>query len=234
MLLAGDELSHTQQGNNNTYCQDNELTWLDWELDDEKHDFLEFVRLAIALRRSEPVFQRRKFFRGRAIRGADVEDITWFEPSGEPMGEDAWSAGFNQCFGMRMPGDLIGDVDERGQPIRGDSLLILLNAFHEPIPFTIPARMPGERWQRIIDTALPEVEPDWFPSEQAYELKGRSIVIFRTTPPRVRRAVQEKSKIVKVTVPLVSTSAADGARNTAASLIAAVVGASEPEPAEAS
>ncbi|MGZ8487555.1 MAG: glycogen debranching protein GlgX, partial [Candidatus Binatia bacterium] len=128
MLLAGDELSHTQQGNNNTYCQDNELTWLDWELTDEQQDFLAFVKQMISIRRSHPVFQRRKFFQGRPIFGADESDITWFEPSGKPMGEEAWSAGFNQCFGVRMPGDLIGEVDDRGQEIKGDSILILMNA----------------------------------------------------------------------------------------------------------
>ena len=184
MLLAGDELSHTQQGNNNTYCQDNELTWLKWELDDEENDFLEFVRQMIAIRRTQPVLQRRKFFQGRGIFGAAKEDITWFEPSGQPMGEEAWNAGFNQCFGLRMPGDLIGDVDERGQEITGDSMLILMNAFHEPIAFTIPARFKGERWQRLFDTARPVAEAEWFASEQPYQLAGRSLVLFRTRPPR--------------------------------------------------
>jgi hypothetical protein len=96
------------------------------------------------------------------------------------MGEEAWSAGFNQCFGVRMPGDLIGEVDERGQEIKGDSILILMNAFHEPIPFKIPARVKGQRWQRLIDTALPAAARNWFASGKAYDLKGRSMVIFRT------------------------------------------------------
>jgi isoamylase len=206
MLLAGDELSHTQQGNNNTYCQDNELTWLNWELNDEERDFLEFVRQMIAIRRTQPVLQRRKFFQGRAIFGADIEDITWFEPSGEAMGEEAWNAGFNQCFGFRMPGDLIGDVDERGQEIRGDSMLILMNAFHEPIPFIIPARFKGERWQRLFDTAQPTTEPEWFASEQAYELAGRSLVAFRTRPPRRNTADAKVPRLngsAKPVVPLV-------------------------------
>lgn len=193
MLLAGDELSHTQKGNNNTYCQDNELTWIDWELRDEEREFLEFVRQVIGIRRSQLVFQRRRFFQGRAIFGG-VEDITWFEPSGNPMGEEGWNAGFNQCFGMRMAGDLIGDIDERGQAIKGDSFLILMNAFHDPIPFTIPARVKGERWQRLIDTALPGREPEWFASEQPYDLKGRSMVIFRAVPPRQQRRAQIDSE----------------------------------------
>ena len=187
MLLAGDELSHTQQGNNNTYCQDNELTWLNWQLSDDKRNFLEFVKQIISIRRRQPVFQRRKFFQGRSIYGNEIGDITWFEPSGQPMREEAWNAGFNQCFGMRMLGDMIGDVDERGQEIKGDSILLLINAFHEPIPFKIPSqlRRQRQRWQRLIDTALPDAEQIWFASGKAYDLKGRSMVIFRTVPPNL-------------------------------------------------
>jgi glycogen operon protein len=187
MLLAGDELSHTQQGNNNTYCQDNELTWLNWQLDDEKREFLEFVREVIALRHKQPVFQRRKFFQGRSIFGADVADITWFEPSGKPMGEEAWSAGFNQCFGFALAGDLIGDVDERGEPIVGDSILILMNAYHEAIPFKLPTRFKGQRWERIIDTADPKAPKEQVPANKRYNLKGRSIVVLRSSerPPKV-------------------------------------------------
>ncbi|HEX2228791.1 MAG TPA: glycogen debranching protein GlgX, partial [Candidatus Binatia bacterium] len=164
MLLAGDELSHTQQGNNNTYCQDNELTWLNWQLDNEKREFLEFVREVIALRRKQPVFQRRKFFQGRSIFGADIADITWFEPSGKPMGEEAWSAGFNQCFGFALAGDLIGDVDERGEAIIGDSILILMNAYHEAIPFKLPTTFRGQRWERVIDTADPKAPKEQVPA----------------------------------------------------------------------
>ena len=187
MLLAGDELSHTQQGNNNTYCQDNELTWLNWQLSEDKRNFLEFVKQIISIRRRQPVFQRRKFFQGRSIYGNEIGDITWFEPSGQPMREEAWNAGFNQCFGMRMLGDMIGDVDERGQEIKGDSILLLINAFHEPIPFKIPSqlRRQRQRWQRLIDTALPDAEQIWFASGKAYDLKGRSMVIFRTVPPNL-------------------------------------------------
>jgi len=188
MLLAGDELSHTQQGNNNTYCQDSELTWLNWQLNDEEREFLEFVREVIAIRRTQPVFQRRKFFQGRAIFGADIGDITWFEPSGKPMGEEAWQAGFNQCFGFHLAGDLIGDVDERGQPVIGDSILILMNAYHEAIPFRLPVRVKGQRWQRLIDTADPKAERQWLSASKRYNLKGRSIVVLRTKSPEVKAA----------------------------------------------
>jgi glycogen operon protein len=183
MLLAGDELSHTQQGNNNTYCQDNELTWLEWDLSPEERDFLEFVRQVIAMRREQPVFQRRKFFKGRSIYGAGIADITWFEPSGEPMGDEAWNAGYNQCFGFSLAGDLIGDVDERGDPITGDCILLLMNAYHEMIPFKLPLRYQGQQWQRMLDTASPKAEPVRCPAGQPYELQGRSMVILRSEPP---------------------------------------------------
>jgi isoamylase len=185
MLLAGDELSHTQQGNNNTYCQDSELTWLDWQLTAEERDFLDFVREVIAIRREQPVFQRRKFLQGRAIFGADVPDITWFEPSGKPMGEEAWNAGYNQCFGFALAGDLIGDVDDRGQPVIGDSILILMNAYHEALPFTLPARSEGQQWTRVLDTANPKAEPIAHSAGEPYELQGRSMAVLRSeSPPR--------------------------------------------------
>ena len=120
MLLAGDELGHTQQGNNNTYCQDNELTWLNWELTDEQQAFCDFVRAVIQhSQRTQPVFQRRKFFQGRPIHGEDIKDISWFDPSGEEMTEEAWQTGYARCLGVRLAGDLIGEADEQGEPVRG-------------------------------------------------------------------------------------------------------------------
>ena len=117
MLLAGDEFGHTQQGNNNAYCQDNELTWLNWELSDGAAGLCDFVRAVMRLQRTQPVFQRRKFFLGRPIRGEGIVDISWFEPSGEEMTEEAWSTGYARCLGMRWAGDLIGETDEKGDPM---------------------------------------------------------------------------------------------------------------------
>jgi glycogen operon protein len=134
MLLAGDELSQTQQGNNNTYCQDNELTWLHWDLTDAQQAFCDFVRAVVHLQRTQPVFQRRKFFLGRAIYGAGIQDIVWFEPSGEEMSAEAWQTGEARCLGVRLAGDCIGDVDERGEAVVGDTILVLMNAHHEDLP----------------------------------------------------------------------------------------------------
>ena len=184
MLLAGDELSHTQQGNNNTYCQDNELTWLHWELTDEQRAFCDFVRQVLHIRRTQPVFQRRQFFQGRPIYGQDVQDITWFDPSGQEMSADAWQTGYARCLGVQLAGDLIGDSDERGEPLWGDSILLLMNAHYEAIPFTIPARSEGEPWERLLDTADPHGEPMWCPAGQPYTLQGRSMVVLRTAAPQ--------------------------------------------------
>ncbi|MGE3539367.1 MAG: glycogen debranching protein GlgX [Candidatus Tectimicrobiota bacterium] len=182
MLLAGDELSQSQAGNNNTYCQDNELTWLHWDLTPEQQAFCDFVRSVISLRRTQPVFQRRTFFQGRAIHGADIRDIEWFEPSGQTMSDEAWNTGYVRCLGVQLAGDLIGDVDERGEPVQGDSLLLLLNAHYEAIPFTLPARYEGQEWERVLDTAEASSEPVTCPAGQAYALPGRSMVVFRTQP----------------------------------------------------
>jgi glycogen operon protein len=180
MLLGGDELSHTQQGNNNAYCQDNELTWLSWELNDEQMRFLDFTRKVARIWREQPVFQRRKFFKGRAIRGSDIRDVSWFGPSGEELSDEAWNADFVRCLGVRLAGDLIGDTDGRGEPIRGDTLLLLLNAHHEEISFTVPAAKVEHQWECLIDTAEPGNELIRLEPGSQHPLQGRSFVLFRT------------------------------------------------------
>jgi isoamylase len=179
MLCGGDELSHTQNGNNNTYCQDNEITWLHWDLNDEQRAFLQFVQQMARLWHEQPVFQRRKFFLGRRIRGSDIKDISWLEPSGQEMTDEAWNAGFVKCLGVRLAGDLIGDVDERGERIVGDTLLLLLNGHHEKIPFTLPAHKEGQNWELLADTARVLGEPESFDGGKVYELQGRSLAVFR-------------------------------------------------------
>ena len=180
MLLAGDELGHSQQGNNNAYCQDNELTWLNWELTEEQQAWCEFVRALTQLRRTQPVFQRRKFFQGRAIHGAGIQDISWFEPSGQEMTEEAWNTGYARCLGVQLAGDLIGEVDERGEDIVGDTMLLLLNAHYEAIPFALPATWEGEVWERLLDTAEPQSPPLMCTGGQQYELQGRAMAVLRT------------------------------------------------------
>jgi glycogen operon protein len=179
MILAGDELGHSQKGNNNAYCQDNDITWLNWELNEEQRDLLAFTRQMIAIRREQPVLKRRKFFHGRQIRGTEVKDVTWYEPSGKEMPDGAWDAGFVRCLGVRWAGDVIAEVDERGEKIVGDSLLILLNAHHEPITFTLPAAGRSKQWERMIDTADPKGEERFLNSGDQYPLQARSLTLWR-------------------------------------------------------
>jgi len=177
MILMGDEIGRTQKGNNNAYCQDNEITWLDWDLDDAKKEFLDFVSKLIQIRKTQPVFQRRRFFKGRPIRG--VKDITWLAPNGEEMDDTSWDAGFVKCLGVRLAGDRIGDVDDDGDPIIGETLLILLNADHESQPFTLPAHQPDRHWECLSDTADSLTEARFHEGGESYESQGRSLIVFR-------------------------------------------------------
>ena len=177
MICAGDELSHSQGGSNNAYCQDNDITWFDWSLDDTRSKFLDFVAKVIQIRKTQPVFQRRRFFKGRPIRG--VKDITWLAPDGNEMGEDDWSAEFAKCVGVRLAGDLIDEVDEDGNRIVGETVVILLNAHSEPVPFTLPPN-PGEKhWERLLDTADPDAEASFADGNAPYDLQGRALALFR-------------------------------------------------------
>jgi glycogen operon protein len=197
MISGGDEIGRTQQGNNNGYCQDNEISWTHWDLNDAQREFLEFTARLINLRRTHPVLRRRRFFRGRTVRGADVKDIAWLEPNGAEMTDESWGS-FVRCLGVRLQGDAIDEVDEHGQPITGDTLLVLLNGHHDRIDFTIPDEEESFRWTRIVDTS--DVNADFVPFEGGvrYPLEGRSVVLFRLTevvPPsdgrRIARAAEE-------------------------------------------
>ena len=179
MILGGDELGHTQNGNNNCYCQDNELTWLNWELDEEGEEFLAFVKGITRIWNEQPVLQRRTFFQGRSIRGDGVRDVTWFNCHGDDMSDEDWS-GHVRCLGMRLAGDLIEESDSRGEVIRGDTILMLMNAHHEQIDFVLPVVSHDHRWELLFDTAVKEKSgAPWHP-RQSYPLHQRSMAVFRT------------------------------------------------------
>ncbi len=185
MLLAGDEISHTQRGNNNTYCQDNELSWINWELDDWKRQLLAFVRRAIAIRKEQPAFHRRRFFHGKSLRTKDQSEIAWLDPSGGEMPDSAWDVPHMRCLGVHMAGGRI-DVDEYGDPIIGDHILVLYNADHEvEVPFVLPALATGSHWMRLFDTSLDEedAEEGTQITESKYALQPCSIAIFSSPVP---------------------------------------------------
>ena len=178
MLVAGDEMGRTQRGNNNAYCQDNEISWLDWSLRDKNERLIAFVRKLAELRRDHPVLRRRSFFQGRSIVGPQIKDIVWLNPDGDEMSDQEWGQSFARSLGMLLAGRAIDEQDERGRALTDDDLLILMNAHHEPVPFTLPAAADGGRWQAVLDTQhesgmAPEAS---FASGDVYPLQGRSFV----------------------------------------------------------
>lgn len=184
MLLSGDEIGHSQGGNNNTYCQDNEISWLDWSHNHRKRNrqLLRFVRRIVEIFHSQPVFQRRKFFSDSEIGGAAARDIAWLNPDGTEMTKVQWNAPHVRCFGVVLFGDSI-DVDEQGEEISGDTILILFNADHDlTIPFTLPHIEEERPWQRLLDTFDAEVTEDDFAEEAVYDLRPCSMAVFRMGP----------------------------------------------------
>ena len=179
MISGGDELGRSQLGNNNAYCQDSEISWTPWENTPERRDFLDFTRRVIRVWKEHPVLRRRKFFQGRRIRGAEVLDIAWLDPSGREMTDATWSSPDVRCLGVRLNGDAIHEVDERGSRIIGDTLLLMLNAGDQPIAFTLPGTAPEERWETLLDTADPWAPPRRLRAGGRYELLPRSMAVLK-------------------------------------------------------
>jgi isoamylase len=188
MLCGGDELGRTQRGNNNAYCQDNELSWLDWNLGRAGQDLLAFARFVIGLRKRHPVLRRRQFFFGRRIRGSEVKDLSWFRPDGREITDEDWGNGLTRCLGLRLSGEALNEVDPMGRPVFDDTLLILLNAHHESLPFTLPAHHRGVRWQTLLDTRAPDGRGHLRPLRggSTYALEGRSLAVLRLARPERR------------------------------------------------
>ncbi len=195
MLSHGDEIGRTQRGNNNTYCQDNELTWMRWNLSEDQRALLAFTRKLIWFRREHPNFRRPKFFQSRRIRHAEEHDIRWLRPDGEEMTDEEWSQDWVKVVGLWLGGEALPEVDDEGQPVRDDTFLILFNAYEGTVPFVLPN---GDHtgWQLIFDTTTAEW-PDSgpvLPAGATYDLRERSLAVFRQCAapagqrPRKRRA----------------------------------------------
>jgi glycogen operon protein len=179
MLLAGDEFGQTQHGNNNAYCQDSPIAWLDWNLSAEQRALLDFTRDVMRLRKTQPVFRRRHFFQGRPIHGAEIKDLYWLKPDGTEMTDADWNAGHTRCFGVGLPGDQITEMSERGERITGDTFAILFNAHHEAIDFRIGARRRDVRWTCVLDTASSDAAPRTFEHLNNFPLQARSLAVLR-------------------------------------------------------
>ena len=185
MILGGDEIGRTQNGNNNAYCQDNPTTWVNWNLDNRKIALLEFTQKLIQLRCDHPNLHRRKFYQGRPIRGTEEKDIVWLRPDGQEMSDEEWGLGWVRCLGLMLNGETLGDVDSSGEPICDDTFLIMLNCHHEPIQFYMPKPPTAEKWEIIIDTNDPTLEPKTRYSEPGtpVELVPLSLAVARETKP---------------------------------------------------
>ena len=182
MILGGDEIGRTQLGNNNGYCQDNELSWFDWAAADV--DLLAFTRKLIALRRAHRVLRRRTFFQGRAIHGKDVGDIAWFNPEGVEMSDDEWQRSDANALEVFLNGDQL-EIDTRGEANTDDSFLFFINAGHEDRTFAVPAQLRAGTWHVEIDTGARDVVPDGvapedrIDAEEVLTLLGRSLMVLR-------------------------------------------------------
>jgi glycogen operon protein len=181
MLVAGDEMGRTQQGNNNAYCQDNPISWLSWELKQQDQELLEFTRRIISLRNAHPLFRRRYFFQGRPVRDSEVKDIVWLKPDGSEMSDEDWNQPSSRCLGLHLVGDSLFETDGRGRRLIDDNLLLLINAHHEDIAFTLPEFEGHSCWKVLLDTfdstGTPELSH--YKVGQSYPVHGRTLVLLK-------------------------------------------------------
>jgi len=182
MLLHGDALGRTQQGNNNVYSQDNELSWVDWDRARE-YDFLAaFVGRLATLRREHPVFRRRRFFKGRPVHGTTLEDIGWFRPDGDQMSDEDWESGFAKSVSVFLNGAGIREPDARGEPVTDSSFFLLFNAHDEGIEFLLPEIGAASSWHVVIDTHAPmldDADPRSVKTGDRIAVEARSILVLR-------------------------------------------------------
>jgi len=181
MLLAGDEIGHTQRGNNNAYCQDNELSWLDWNFDEAQRSLLHFTQRLIALRREHPVFRRKDFFQGRPLIGGEIKDIHWFQPDGTEMTSQAWEHDQARSLAVFLAGEALQEVDRRGRPVLDENFLLLFNAHHEAQSFILPFVDHASRWHVMFDTSRDDglLEDGAFDSGGTFRLQARALALLR-------------------------------------------------------
>ncbi|MBT2445098.1 glycogen debranching protein GlgX [Streptomyces sp. ISL-36] len=189
MISHGDELGRTQGGNNNAYCQDNEVSWIDWDLDDERRDLLDFTRRAVALRRAHPVLRRRRFFRGDTATDErqPLPDLVWLRPDAREMTDEDWGRPDDHTIGVFLNGDAIAETDPQGGRVVDDSFLLLINSYWEPVTFRLPGAAYGERWTVRIDTADPQGLPDESEHKAGTDLvvEARGLLLL-SRPPRTQ------------------------------------------------
>jgi isoamylase len=188
MLLGGDEMSRTQHGNNNAYCQDNDISWFDWDLNDQQRGLLEFTRGLIAFRKQHPVLRRRRFFEGLFLPGADIKDLTWFKLDGTEMVDAQWADPEVRSMAMRVAGEAIDEREAEGSRISDETLLVLINSYHEELTFKLPEAGGSEscQWELFMDTkeaAPPGPSGKKYAVDRTYVLAPRALALFRRVEP---------------------------------------------------
>jgi glycogen operon protein len=181
MLLAGDERRNTQEGNNNAYCQDNELSWLDWELGERDAALLAFTKRLLRLRAEHPVFRRSAFLTGEERQGSGAPDVWWFRPDGRKMTQADWARGDAFALGAFLNGAEIPTLTDDGEPVEDDSFLVLFNAWREPVTFVLPPARFGRRWAHELCTADPLLEPNGksFAARSPVPVEARALRVMR-------------------------------------------------------
>jgi len=177
MLVAGDEFGRTQGGNNNAYCQDNEISWLNW--DDMDDDLLKFTQQLIAFRTAHPAFRRRKWFQGQPIKGKGLEDIAWFLPEGTEMSDDNWNQDFAKSLGIFLNGKGLHYINPIGENITDDNFYLIFNASHDSLDYMIPEKIYGKGWTKVLDTSDITIGQAKVNDKEIISVNGRSIVLLQ-------------------------------------------------------
>ena len=179
MLSMGDEYGRTQHGNNNVYCQDNEISWFNWDWTEEQQQFFDFTRHLIEIRKTSPVFRRRRFFLGRRVHGSGVKDIRWLRPDGKDMKDSEWNSSYVRSLGMMLNGQAMEEYDERGKRIKDAVYLLLVNSYWESVTFAIPKKQEHWKWEILVDTFDPEAMEKESQVEKTIDLQPRSFMLLR-------------------------------------------------------
>jgi glycogen operon protein len=179
MLVGGDEIGRTQRGNNNAYCQDNEISWTDWKLDERRTRLLEFTKQLITLRRSHPNFRRRKFYQDRVIHHSVVKDIAWYTSDGQEMTEEAWNAGWVRSLAVLFNGQTLNLVDDFGRAVTDNTFVLVLNSHHESVHYTLPPTPKGGGWELVLDTAEEKNPFHSGKAAQEIDVQGRSVLVLK-------------------------------------------------------
>ncbi|MGA7883938.1 MAG: glycogen debranching protein GlgX [Terrimicrobiaceae bacterium] len=183
MLASGDEFARSQKGNNNVYCQDNELGWFSWERSEIEQGLISFVVKLIRFRKEHPVFRRPKFFQGRPIRGLGIKDIMWLSPSGKEMSDKEWNAGHSRSVGLLLSGQTMDIHDSKGRPVTDDTFVLYFNAHHERLPFRLPRiRNSRAAWELVLDTSRESgflEEKVHYAATGTVDLVERSLAVLR-------------------------------------------------------